>query len=94
MAKSGIKECVKSYADKTGVTLAEADKAMRTAVEVIKEEIVNEGGVAFIGSFSIEVVDRKERQGVNPATREPMTIPAYKTLKLTVGKNLKEELNK
>lgn len=92
--KSGIKDCVKSYASKTGCTLAEADKAMRTAVEVIKDEIINRGGVSFIGTFSLEVVNREARRGINPATGMPHVIPARKTLKLVVGKQLKEELNK
>ena len=92
--KSGIKDCVKSYASKTGCSLVEADKAMRTAVEVITDEIVNNGGVAFIGAFSMEVVQRNERKGVHPITGQPNVIPAHKTLKLTVGKQLKEELNK
>lgn len=92
--KSGIKDCVRSYASKTGCTLAEADKAMRTAVEVIVDEIVQNGGVSFIGNFSLEVVCRKERNGVNPSTGEIHTIPAHRTLKLSVGKQLKEELNK
>lgn len=92
--KSGIKDCVKSYASKTGCTLAEADKAMRTAVEVIKDEIINNGGVSFIGTFSLEVVGREARRGINPATGMPHVIPARKTLKLVVGKQLKEELNK
>lgn len=92
--KSGIKDCVKSYASKTGCTLAEADKAMRTAVEVIKDEILNKGGVSFIGTFSLEVVQREARNGFHPVTKESYEIPAHKTLKLSVGKQLKEELNK
>ena len=92
--KSGIKDCVKSYASKTGCSLAEADKAMRTAVEVIKDEIIHSGGVSFIGTFSIEVVRREARRGINPATGMPHVIPACRTLKLVVGKQLKEELNK
>ena len=92
--KAGIKDCVKSFASKTGCTVAEADKAMRTAVEVIKYEIINKGGVSFIGLFSIEAVDREDRNGVHPITKEPYVIPAHRTLKLTVGKQLKEELNK
>ena len=92
--KSGIKDCVKSYASKTGCSLAEADKAMRTAVEVIKDEILANGGVSFIGTFSLEVVTREARNGINPATGMPHVIPARKTLKLVVGKQLKEELNK
>ena len=92
--KSGIKECVKSYASKTGCSLVEANKIMRTAVEVIKDEIVNNGGVAFVGNFSIEVVCREAKKGVHPVTGQPHIIPAHRTLKLTVGKQLKEELNK
>ena len=92
--KSGIKQCVRSYASKTGCTLAEADKAMRTAIEVIRDEILSNGGVSFIDNFSIEVVQREARNGVNPTTGLPHVIPAHKTLKLVVGKKLKEELNK
>lgn len=92
--KSGIKDCIKSYASKTGCSISEADKAMRTAVEVIKDEIINNGGVSFIGTFSLEVVRRESRNGINPATGMPHVIPARKTLKLVVGKQLKEELNK
>ena len=92
--KSGIKDCVKSYAKKTGCPLSVADKVMRDAIDVLTEEIVNNGGVSFIGKFSIEVVTREARNGVNPSTGELHVIPARKTLKLTVGKQLKEELNK
>lgn len=91
---SGIKECVKSYASKSGCTLAEADKAMRTALEVLRDEIVNNGGVSFIGDFTIQVVQRQEKRGVIPSTGEPHIIPAHRTLKIKVGKQLKEELNK
>lgn len=90
---SGIKDCAKRYAAKTGCTLAEADKAMRTALEVIQDEILNNGGVSFIGTFSIETVQRKERNGINPATKEPHVVPAHKTLKISVGKSFKEKLN-
>lgn len=91
---SGIRDCVKSYASKTGCSLAEAEKAMKTAVEVLKDEIINHGGVSFIGLFSIEVVQRKARNVVIPATDESYPIPAHRTLKIKVGKQLKEILNK
>ena len=92
--KSGIRDCIKSYASLTGCPLSVADHVMRNAVEVIKNEIIENGGVSFIGDFSIEVVSRKEKKGVNPSTGEPHVIPAHNTLKITTGKNLKEKLNK
>lgn len=92
--KSGIKKCIKSYASKTGCPLDVADTVMRTALEVIKDEIINSGGVSFIGDFSIEVVNRSERSSIHPITGVTYTIPAYNTLKITVGKHLKEKINK
>lgn len=92
--KSGIKDCARSYATKRGCSLKEAEESMRTAIEVIKEEIINTGGVSFLGLFSLSTVNRSEKRGINPATGEYHTIPAHKTVKLHVGKLLKEELNK
>ena len=90
---SGLKDCIKKYASKHGCTLAEADTAMRQALEVIKEEIVQSGGVSFIGDFSIEVAERQEKKVVIPATKETHIIPAHRTLRIKVGKNLKKLLN-
>lgn len=93
-AKSGMKECVRSYAEKRGCTLNEAEKAIKATLEVIKQELIENGGVSFIGLFSLEVVERKERQGFNPSTGEMHTVPAHNSIKIKVGKQLKEELNK
>ena len=90
----GIQDCVKNYAVKTGCTNAEAEKAMKTAVEVLKDAIIEDGGFSFIGLFSVKVAKREARNGRNPKTGLTHVIPAHKTLKVTVGKQLKEELNK
>ena len=92
--KSGIKTCAKSYASKTGCSLAEADKAMKTAIEVIRDEIIENGGVSFIDNFSIEVVKREARNYIHPVDGMTHVIPARKTLKLVVGKKLREAINK
>ena len=39
-----------------------------------------------------EVVERKERQGVNPSTGEKITIPASKALKFKASKTLKDSI--
>lgn len=92
--KSGIRDCIKSYASKTGCSNADAEKAMKTAVEVIRDEILNRGGVSFVDVFSIEVVARAPKKYIHPADGMPRVIPAKRTLKLVVGKKLKEQLNK
>lgn len=90
---SGIKDCAKAYAKKHGVSIAEAEVVMKNAISVITDCIKSDGGVSFIGTFSIETVQRKERTGRNPATGESFTIPASVGLKIKCGKKFKEELN-
>lgn len=89
---SGIKDLAKSYANKYGVTIAEAEVAMKNALGVVVEAIEN-GGISYIGQFTIEAVQRKERVGRNPATKETHTIPASVGLRIKCGKLLKQKLN-
>ena len=89
---SGIKDLAKSYAQKYGVTLAEAEVAMKNALGVVVEAIEN-GGISYIGQFTIETVQRKERVGRNPSTKETHTIPASVGLRIKCGKLLKQKLN-
>lgn len=93
MTKSGMKECAKRYSAIKGCSLAEAEKSIKTALEVFRQELLENGGVSFIGLFSLEVVTRAEKQGFNPSTGEMHTIPAHKSLRVKVGKQLKEQLN-
>lgn len=89
----GIKELIKKYAETHGVSLAEAEKAVKNTIDTITDAIVEDGGISIIGKFSIETVQKKERIGRNPATGEPHTIPASKGIKIKCGKLLKERLN-
>lgn len=90
---SGIKDLAKSYAQKHGVTIAEAEIIMKNALGVVTDAIVENGGVSYIGNFTIEAVQRKEREGRNPATKEKYTIPAVIGLRIRCGKSLKQRLN-
>ena len=44
--------------------------------------------VAGFGKFTI--AERAERQGINPATKETITIPASKSVKFKASKTLKD----
>ena len=60
--------------------------------EEMKECLVS-GGTVDIAKFGkYEVVERKERQGVNPSTGEKITIPASKALKFKASKTLKDSI--
>lgn len=92
--KVGIKECIKRYAEIQGCTQAEATVQMKAALDAITKCILEEGGVSFIGLFSIEKKWASSRLGRNPSTGEEIQIPARYTLKFTTGSYLKEAINR
>ena len=89
---SGIENLARDYSKKHGCSISEAKDLMRKALDVVTDAIA-EGGVAYIGNFTIECVQRKERIGRNPATKEEYTIPSTIGLRIRCGKLLKNRLN-
>lgn len=90
---SGIKDLAKRYAQNYNCTLAEAEDLIKKSLSVMTDAIAEDGGIAYIGNFTIETVQRKERVGRNPATKEEFPIPASVGLRIKCGKILKQRLN-
>ncbi|NLJ58684.1 MAG: HU family DNA-binding protein [Tissierellia bacterium] len=87
-------ELIASVAEKTGFTKKDAEKALNSFMETIKEELVAGGKVQLVGFGTFEVRDRKARQGRNPRNpSETIDIPASKAPVFKAGKSLKEAVN-
>lgn len=71
-----------------------ADDALSAVLKIIKSTLITEGKVKFVGFGVFEVVDAPARQGRNPQTGEPITIPAHKAVKFRPGKELREAVNR
>lgn len=87
-------ELTKSVATRTGVTQKDAAVYVDAVIESIKDGMIKDGKVQIVGFGTFEVKERAEREGRNPATNQPMLIPATRVLKFKVGAKLKEEINK
>lgn len=87
-------ELTKSVATRTGVTQKDAAVYVDAVIESIKDGMIEDGKVQIVGFGTFEVKERAEREGRNPATNQPMLIPATKVLKFKAGTKLKEEINK
>ena len=61
--------------------------------EEISTSLANGENVQLSGFGTFELRQRSERKGVNPRTKEPITIPASKTVGFKPGKALKESVN-
>lgn len=90
---SGIKDLSRAYAKKYNTTAAEAETEIKKVLDVVTDTIVEDGGVSYIGNFTIETVLRKERVGRNPLTGEEYNIPESRGIKIKCGKLLKQRLN-
>ena len=86
-------ELTKSVATRTGVTQKDAAVYVDAVIESIKDGMIEDGKVQIVGFGTFEVKERAEREGRNPATNQPMLIPATKVLKFKAGTKLKEEIN-
>ena len=63
-------------------------KSAEQAVSAVFEAL----GKAMTGFGTFEVRERAERQGINPRTREPITIAASRSIVFKPGKSLKDTL--
>ncbi len=85
-------ELVAAVAEKAGVTKEVAGKCLDGVLDAVADALKNGEEVALAGFGKFEVKDRAERQGVNPATGEKITIAASKAVAFKAGKTLKDSL--
>ncbi len=72
-------EFIAEIAERSGVSKKQAKQVLDTALHIIAEQLQNGERVVLTGFGTFEVRERRERQGVNPQTKEPMTIGATRT---------------
>ena len=83
---------VKAIAAESGVSQKEASLILDALTETIMEAAAKGEKVTIVGFGSFEVRERQERQGRNPKTGEPITIPATKFPAFSAGKLFKEKV--
>lgn len=86
-------ELVAAIAEKTELSKKDAEKALKAFTDVVAEELAKGEKIQLVGFGTFEVVERPEREGRNPRTKETMTIAASKAPKFKAGKALKDLVN-
>jgi len=81
-------ELVNAVAEKSGLTKADAAKALNAFMEATSETLKKGDKVALVGFGTFSVAERAERKGRNPHTGQEMIIPASKAVKFKAGKEL------
>lgn len=86
-------ELITAIAEKAEISKKDAEKALNAFTGIVTDEMKRGQRVQLVGFGTFETVEKKAREGKNPATGEKMTIPACKAPKFKAGKVLKDVLN-
>ena len=83
-------EFINAVAEKSGLSKVDAKKAVEAFVETVSSALKEGGKVALLGFGSFSVAEKSARKGVNPKTKQPIEIPARKSVKFKAGAELTE----
>lgn len=86
-------ELVEFVAEHAGLSKAEASRAVDAFVEGVTVGLKEKGKVALVGFGTFSAKERAGRDGINPLTKEPMSIPAKTVASFKAGSKLKDALN-
>ena len=82
-------EFVAAVAGKTGLTQADAGRAVDAVLATVTETLARGEDIRFTGFGTFEVVEQGARTGRNPRTGQEIAIPASKAPKFRAGAALK-----
>jgi DNA-binding protein HU-beta len=85
-------ELVEKIAAGAAISKVDAKKALEAAVAAVKEALVAGDKVSLIGFGTFSVNERPAREGINPSTKEKITIEAKKVIKFKAGAELADTL--
>ena len=86
-------DLVASVADSSGLSKADAGKAVDSVLENITNALQGGNEIRLVGFGTFSVAQRKATTGRNPQTGAAIQIPASKQPKFKAGKALKEAVN-
>ena len=87
-------DLVESVANITGISKAEANRAVDAVFTTITDNLVKGEEVRLTGFGSFRTARRAARQGRNPQTGQAINIPASTQAKFKAGETLKNAVNK
>ena len=85
-------ELIEKIANSANLSKADAKKALDATVDAIKAALVEGDKVQLIGFGTFSVNERPAREGINPATKEKITLAAKKVAKFKAGAELADAI--
>lgn len=92
MANINKDSLVELISTKTDLSKKDVELVLDTMTDSITEQLRQGNKVTFTGFGAFRVSKRAAREGINPQTKQKITIPAMTLPKFTAGKALKEAI--
>ena len=83
-------ELINAIAAESGLSKADSKKALEAFVSSVTNALKGGDKVSLVGFGTFAVSERAERTGINPSTKQAITIPAKKVAKFKAGAELSE----
>ena len=85
-------ELINAIAEESGLSKADSKKALDAFVSTVIKTLKEGDKIALVGFGTFAVSERGERTGINPATKESITMPAKQMAKFNPGAELADAL--
>ena len=82
-------ELISEMAANAGLSQTDSKKGLDATIKAISNALKNGDKVSLVGFGTFAVKERAERQGINPATKEKITIASKKVATFKAGADLK-----
>jgi DNA-binding protein HU-beta len=89
MNKTDLVEKIAAGAD---ISKVDAKKALEAAVAAMKDALVKGDKIALVGFGTFSISERPAREGINPLTKEKISIAAKKVVKFKAGAELADAI--
>ncbi|HRZ96572.1 MAG TPA: HU family DNA-binding protein [Paludibacter sp.] len=86
-------ELINAMAAEANISKVDAKKALDAVVKSVSNALVAGDKVSLVGFGTFSVGERAARTGINPATKQPITIGAKKVAKFKAGAELSASIN-
>lgn len=85
-------DLISAISAEAGLSKADAKKAVEAFVSTVTNALRTGDKVSLIGFGTFSVAERGERTGINPSTKQPITIAAKKVAKFKPGAELTDAI--
>lgn len=85
-------DLINTIAEGAGLNKVEAKKALDICLDSISEALKQGDKVSLIGFGTFSISERPSRTGINPRTKEQITIEAKKIIKFKAGSELTDSI--